>query len=108
MARPAAVSSPSHLPGAGSLCWAPHKKWGVSWCLGAWLADTEPSYLCKDLPLAHPQDGGADSSQDPGEAGSTLALIREMSFLADTDVGPDSCAAPCAASQPHLASPAWF
>lgn len=72
------------------------------------LADTEPGYLCKDLPQAHPQDGGADSSYDPGEAGSTLALIREMSFLADTDVGPDSCAAPCSASQPHLASPAWF
>lgn len=32
------------------------------------LADTELSYLCKDLPLAHPQDGGADSSQDPGWA----------------------------------------
>lgn len=26
------------------------------------LADTELGYLCKDLPLAHPQDGGADSS----------------------------------------------
>lgn len=64
----------------------------MSWCLGAWLADTELGYLCKDLPLAHPQDGGADSSQDPGEAGSALALIREMSFLADMDVGPDSCA----------------
>lgn len=83
-------------------------------CRGAWghgsrdTCDTELGYLCKDLPWAHPQDGGADSSQDPGEAGSSLALLREMSFLADTDVGPDSCAASCPASQPHLARPVRF
>ena len=72
---------------------APRKKWGVSRHPGAsapeTLAATEQGYLRKDLHHAHPQDGEADSFQDAGasEVGSTQALIRERSFLADVDMG---------------------
>lgn len=93
---------PSHLPNAGSACWpkGSPQEVGCVWSLGAWLqrhlltqswvisARTCPWHTLRMVGLIVLKT----------QAGPTLALIREMSFLADTDVGPDSCAAPCPAS----------
>lgn len=47
----------------------PHKKWGVSWCLGAWLQRHLLTQSWVISAPAHPQRGGDDSSQDQARLG---------------------------------------